>query len=146
MALAAGVALAAFVAEVALRVMAPLQLRLRGTEIVLPVNTVTKGHNLNPTRLESEITVRRNSLGFRGPDPPADFARHLTLVAVGGSTTEDLFLTDGRTWTDLLAARLAGELRDTWLDNAGLDGHSTFGTCTCSTRCCSSSSPTTCCS
>jgi lysophospholipase L1-like esterase len=126
-ALIGGIALAAIAAEIALRVLAPIQLRLRGTEIVLPVDTVTKGHNLNPTRLESEITVRRNSLGFRGPDPPADFARHLTLVAVGGSTTEDLFLTDGRTWTDLLAARLAGELRDTWLDNAGLDGHSTFG-------------------
>jgi len=126
-ALVAGVALAALAAEIALRVFAPVHLRLRGTEIVLPVDTITIGHNLNATRLQSEITVRRNSIGFRGPDPPADFARYLTLVAVGGSTTEDVFLSDGHTWTDLLAARLASELRDTWLDNAGLDGHSTFG-------------------
>jgi lysophospholipase L1-like esterase len=126
-ALLAGVVLALLAAELTLRIVRPIPLRLRGTKIVLPVDTTITGRNLDSTRLQSDITVRRNSLGFRGPDPPADFARHLTLVAVGGSTTEDRFLTEGRTWTDLLADRLTRELSGTWLDNAGLDGHSTFG-------------------
>jgi hypothetical protein len=38
----------------------------------------------------------KNALGFRGPDPPADFASRLTIT-IGGSTTEGLFLSDGRT-------------------------------------------------
>jgi lysophospholipase L1-like esterase len=127
LALVLGLALAVAAGEVLLRVLRPVPLRLRGTEIVLPTNTTTTAQNTDSTRIQREITVRRNALGFRGPDPPPDFERSLTLVAVGGSTTEDCFLTDGRTWTDLCAGRLERELESTWLDNAGLDGHSTFG-------------------
>ncbi len=126
-ALAVGLVLAALAAELALRIHNPIPLRLRGKDIVLPANTVTVVHNLDSTRLGDDILVTRNSFGFRGPEPPADFERALSIVTVGGSTTEDRFLSDGETWTDLLGARLADSFTDTWVNNAGLDGHSTFG-------------------
>ena len=48
-------------------------------------------------------------------------------MAVGGSTTEGFYLSDGRTWPERLAVRLRPEMRKVWVNNAGLDGHSTFG-------------------
>jgi lysophospholipase L1-like esterase len=71
--------------------------------------------------------VSTNALGFRGPEPPAQFGEALTLVAVGGSTTECLYVSDGKTWPDVVGAELAARFRDVWVGNAGLDGHSTFG-------------------
>ncbi len=126
-ALGLGLALVPPVAEIALRIHNPIPLRLRGRDIVLPVNTTVVGRNLDPARLDEEIVRRRNSFGFRGPEPPEDFGDALTLVAVGGSTTECGLLSEGKTWPDLLGDRLAERFRGTWLNNAGLDGHSTFG-------------------
>jgi lysophospholipase L1-like esterase len=114
-------------AELLLRAHNPMTLKLRGKEIVLPVNTriVWRREGSN-SRLDPSSVCTSNQLGFRGPDPPADFADHLTIVTVGGSTTACAFITDGKTWPELLAARLATSFDKVWLDNAGQDGHSTF--------------------
>jgi hypothetical protein len=50
-----------------------------------------------------------------------------SLIAVGGSTTECSLVSDGKTWTDVLAGRLNERFDNIWVNNAGLDGHSTFG-------------------
>lgn len=125
-----GLLLAFVAAEVVLRLDNPFGFRMRGNVLVLPRNT-TYVIEADPTRrsdqLEARVVHHKNSLGFRGPEPPADFAQRLTLVAVGGSTTECFYLSDGKTWPDRLSAKLEEELEGTWLDNAGLDGHSTFG-------------------
>jgi lysophospholipase L1-like esterase len=125
--LAAGCTAALVLLEVFLRLANPLGQRLRGDEIVLPTHTRHVLQNRDNPRLDPEIVIARNGLGFRGPDAPPDFESWLTLVAVGGSTTECRFLTEGRDWPAVLARILAPRFRRLWVDNAGLDGHSTYG-------------------
>lgn len=113
--------------EIILRLYNPFHLRLKGDKIILPVNrhqTIT--NDINP-KLDSIITNDRNGLGFRGPEWPGDGKKYLTLITVGGSTTECRFLDDRRTWSFLLGQKLADSLNDVWLNNAGMDGHSTYG-------------------
>ena len=114
-------------AEAALHVYNPLPFRVHGNRIVLPVHQRYTFHNDEASKLDRVTHHTKNSLGFRGPDPPADLSRRLTLVTIGGSTTECLFLSDGKTWTDELARRLQQSFPDIWVNNAGLDGQSTYG-------------------
>ncbi len=114
-------------AETLLRVHNPLQSRVRGDQIVLLSNKTYTIRNTTVPRLPPTISFRLNSLGFRGPDPPAPFATYLSIVAIGGSTTQCFFLSDNLTWSDRLAERLKQTFRRVWVNNAGLDGHSTLG-------------------
>lgn len=113
--------------EVALRVYNPLPFRVRGDRIVLPVNQKYTFDNHGTRKLDAVTHHTKNSLGFRGPEPPRDFARRLTILTIGGSTTECLFLSDGKTWTDVLARQLGSQFPDLWVNNAGLDGQSSYG-------------------
>jgi lysophospholipase L1-like esterase len=121
------IVVAGLLLETCLRLYNPLPFRVKGETIVLPVKQVYQFDNRGTTKLDPVTTHTKNSLGFRGPDPPRDFARRLTLLTIGGSTTESLFLSDGKTWTDQLARRLSTVDPDVWVNNAGLDGQSTYG-------------------
>jgi hypothetical protein len=115
--------------EIVLRIYNPFHLRLKGDKIVLPIDQrVTITNRINP-KLDPVIVNTRNSLGFRGPEPPpaGDWKNKLTLITIGGSTTECHFLNDDSTWPFLLGRKLADSLAGVWLNNAGLDGHSSFG-------------------
>lgn len=113
-------------AEILLRIFNPFHLRLKGDRIVLPVNQkLTIDNHINP-RLDPVITHTRNSLGFRGPEWPAQPDQYFKVITVGGSTTACHFLDDTKTWPFLLSQQLKAP-KPVWLDNAGLDGHSTFG-------------------
>ncbi|MHA4808555.1 SGNH/GDSL hydrolase family protein [Flavitalea flava] len=113
--------------EIALRIYNPFHLRLKGDKIVLPVNqTATITNRINP-KLDPIIVNTRNSLGFRGPEPPNKWNKTLTIITIGGSTTECHFLNDERTWPFLLGKELSDSFPGCWLNNAGFDGHSTFG-------------------
>ena len=114
-------------AEIALHVYNPLPFRVHGNRIVLPIHRRFRFHNARASKLDPVTNHTKNSLGFRGPDPPTDFSRRLTLLTIGGSTTECLFLSDGKTWTDVMARRLQPSFSDLWVNNAGLDGQSTYG-------------------
>lgn len=126
-ALVLGITGALLLGELALRIHNPVTLRLRGTALVLPTNRHDVIRHPNQRKLDAEVHIVRNELGFRGPSPPADFESQLTIVTVGGSTTECLYLNEERTWPHVMGVRLAAVLRDVWVNNAGLDGHSTFG-------------------
>jgi len=78
-------------------------------------------------KFDPVISTSWNHLGFRGEMPPQDFAGSLTIIAIGGSTTECTLISDGKTWCDLLAGKLKKKFRSVWLNNAGLNGLSTFG-------------------
>ena len=126
--LAFGCILALLLLESVLRVYAPFKLRVRGNDIVLPINSEHVVHNDGHSpKLDSRIIVRKNSLGFRGAEPPEAFEEHITLVTIGGSTTECIYLTEGKTWPDRLGQHFKKDFTDIWINNAGLDGHSTFG-------------------
>ena len=87
-------------AELALHIYNPLPFRVRGNRIILPVHQRYVFHNEGASKLDPVTEHTKNSLGFRGPDPTADFSQRLTILTIGGSTTECLFLSDGKTWTD----------------------------------------------
>ncbi len=122
-----GLALAVMTAEAALRVYHPFQLRLKGNSIQLTPNLQYRVGNHDITGLDRIIHRSTNSIGFRGPNPPDDFSDRLSLVAIGGSTTECAYLSDGQDWPALLSGRLHQHFSYLWVNNAGLDGHSTFG-------------------
>ncbi|MEJ2673210.1 MAG: SGNH/GDSL hydrolase family protein, partial [Deltaproteobacteria bacterium] len=102
--------------------------RIRGNKIILPINKkeiIHHEHGLG--KLDKVVVQQRNSLGFRGPEPPADFSRDLTIVTVGGSTTECFDLAEDKTWPHDLDVKLQRHFKHLWLNNAGLSGNSTFG-------------------
>ena len=122
-----GIIVALLLLEVLLRVYNPLQARIKGDRIVLTTNKTYHVKNDIIKGLDPEITITRNSLGFRGPDPPADNENYLTIVTIGGSTTQCFFLSDHQTWSAQLGKELERSFRSIWINNAGLDGHSTHG-------------------
>ncbi|MBF0318664.1 MAG: SGNH/GDSL hydrolase family protein [Nitrospirae bacterium] len=126
-ALFVGCVVAAVIFEVFLRLYNPIHFTVRGDNITLPANESFKIENPNIHNLDKLITVRRNSIGFRGAEPPANLTGYISIVAVGGSTTECFYISDGKTWTDLLGDKLRNNFNHIWINNAGLAGHSTAG-------------------
>jgi lysophospholipase L1-like esterase len=131
LALLIGIVMAFLIMEALLRVYNPFAFRVKGDKIVLPVNNklvfksdMSKGL---VSKFDETIIHTTNSLGFRGEEPPSDFEKYLTIITVGGSTTECTFLSDGKTWSDLLERNLKRYFKNIWINNAGFDGHSTFG-------------------
>jgi lysophospholipase L1-like esterase len=125
--LAFGTLLALLLLEVLLHFYNPLQARIKGNRIVLTTNKTYHIKNDIIKGLDPEITVTRNSIGFRGPNPPADMDKYLSVVTIGGSTTQCFFLSDDQTWTSQLGKELERTFAPVWINNAGLDGHSTHG-------------------
>ena len=113
--------------ELVLHVYQPLPFRVRGDRIVLPVHQVFTFRPERTAKLDPVVHHSKNALGFRGPDPPRDKDRRLSILTIGGSTTECLMLSDGKTWTDALARAVHAVAPDAWINNAGLDGQSTYG-------------------
>jgi len=122
-----GLVLALALVEVALRFYNPLGFRIKGNEIVLPVNRTQVVHNKKGGKLDELVINKKNSLGFRGEVLPEDFHSRLSIITVGGSTTECLALNEEKSWPQLLFRRLQNSFPKVWLNNAGLGGHSTFG-------------------
>ena len=127
LALLMGCVVALAVLEGVLRIHNTFEFRVKGDKIVLPANKRYVQKIKGSKKLESKLIHTKNSLGFRGEEPGADFDRRLTILTVGGSTTECFYLSDGLAWPDVLAKRLKTAFDGIWLNNAGLDGHSTFG-------------------
>ena len=127
LALGLGLGLAALGGEVVLRIYNPLRSPARGNDIVVPVFKSFVLHNPDLPKISAACRRIYNSLGFRGPEPPADFASYLTLLTVGGSTTACWRLDQGLSWPDEDAEILGATRKKFWLNNAGYAGHSTFG-------------------
>ena len=125
--LGAGCILSLILLEIGLRLFNPIENRIRGEKIVLPVNKQYRLES-NIRGIDHNVIHSKNSIGFRGPDLPKNgFADYLSILAVGGSTTECFLLSDGRDWPSLLQKLIKNDFSPIWLNNAGLDGHSTFG-------------------
>lgn len=122
-----GLSMALLISEGALRIYNPFDFRVKADSIVLPANETYVLENNTMEKLDKRIVHKKNSLGFRGKEPPQNFEDYLTIIAVGGSTTECSLLSDGKTWPDFLGNMLEQEVDKVWVNNAGLDGHSTFG-------------------
>ncbi len=70
-------------------------------------------------------TYIRDQYGLRGPCKEID---KINILTVGGSTTDQRFITEGLTWQDSLQKSLNTHHHpEACIANAGVDGHSTFG-------------------
>jgi lysophospholipase L1-like esterase len=115
------------ICELVLRVYNPLGFRIKGDKIILPVNKTEIIHHEGSGKLDRVVVHQNNSLGFRGPEPPKNFADWLTIVTVGGSTTECYDLPEDQTWPQQLEDKLRQGFKRTWVNNAGFCGYSSFG-------------------
>jgi lysophospholipase L1-like esterase len=101
--------------------------------IFQPDGVLGRRHVKNATAVVREWSkptpnrVSINAFGFRGPNPrtlekPPGGIR---VVVQGGSTTEDIFVEDGRTWPELLQAKLNALLRTDRIEviNMGTSGY-----------------------
>ena len=119
--------IALLLAEAFLRVYNPLGQRIYGDQIVLPRNIHRTIRNDKNPNLEELVQYSTNSIGFRGPEPPRKFDRSLTVVAIGGSTTECMYLSNGKSWPEVVGRFLTPAFNPLWVNNVGLNGHSSFG-------------------
>jgi lysophospholipase L1-like esterase len=122
-----GCILAFFLLELYIRWFDPFPILLRGGRIDLPVHARREFSTSGIAGLDPIVKVTFNSRGFRGPEPPTNWDDYWTVLCVGGSTTQCIYLSDGNTWPDLLGQNLSSEFERCWINNAGIDGHSTFG-------------------
>jgi hypothetical protein len=113
--------------EMLFRLYDPFGFRQRGNEVVLPRNRTMIFENKIVPGIGKKIVHTKNSLGFRGPEPPGNFSDYTTIIAVGGSTTECFYLSDSMCWTNLLSHQLQNNVDRLWINNAGFQGHSTYG-------------------
>jgi lysophospholipase L1-like esterase len=125
--LALAMVLALMVLEGLIRIFEPIEFRVRGDKLQLPVNRTWVVRAPGVPGLDPVIHHRTNWLGFRGENPPRNFAAYLTIMTVGGSTTHCRNISEGKTWTDLLGKKLEKSYPKLWINNAGIDGQTTFG-------------------
>lgn len=111
--------------EIALQIYNPFASRVKNGEIVLPKNTTYETDIPNIPGLDAHITHKKNSLGFRGEEPGD--SNDIKILCMGGSTTECFYLNDGKDWPNLLGSKLKKSVPNLWLNNAGMDGQSSFG-------------------
>ncbi|HET6463035.1 MAG TPA: SGNH/GDSL hydrolase family protein [Candidatus Krumholzibacteria bacterium] len=71
-----------------------------------------------------EITYTRDEWGLRGKYPALN---DIDIITLGGSATDQRYVTDGKTWQDVIAREFANEGRHVSVVNAGVDGQSTYG-------------------
>lgn len=122
-----GCFVALLLCELILRIYNPFTNFTKQGKLILPANQQVVFQNKWIAQLDSQIHYSRNALGFRGPMPP-DSIHHLnSVICIGGSTTECRFLSDDQTWPALLQQQLKDSVPRLWINNAGIDGHSTFG-------------------
>jgi lysophospholipase L1-like esterase len=114
-------------AEILLRIHNPFPTSVTGDKITLHNNTRRIFENVQGPELDTRVVVYKNSLAFRGPEPPKDFQNHLTILTIGGSTTECIIINEEKTWPSVLSNELGKSFNNLWLNNAGLNGHSTYG-------------------
>ena len=127
LALSLGIVLALMVLEGLIRIFEPIEFRVRGDKLQLPVNRKWVMQIDGVSGLDEVIYHHTNWLGFRGANPPKNFADYLTIIAVGGSTTYCRYNSEGKTWIDLLGEKLKKSFPKLWINNAGCDGQTTFG-------------------
>jgi lysophospholipase L1-like esterase len=123
----AGICIGLIICEIFLHFYNPFPFAISKGKLVLPANQKTVFKNTWIKKLDSSIYYSRNSLGFRGPEPADSINKLLSVICIGGSTTECRYISDSLTWPYQLSLQLKDSFPSLWLNNAGVEGHSTFG-------------------
>lgn len=123
-----GIVMSLVLVEIILRIFQPFPFRVKYGKIILPANQKIVRKNEVSSKLEPVIYYSRNSMGLRGEEMPADAENYVKIIAIGGSTTECSYNSDSLTWPEVLKRQLRGKLQaKLWVNNAGLDGTTTYG-------------------
>jgi len=115
--LVGSVALAVVLAECSLRVIQPDAFRVWQPGLTAVFHPSPEA--LPGVSGESRFTINRE--GMRAGEPPRGDAYR--ILAVGGSTTECLFLDQGEAWPHLLQQRLEASGKAAFVGNVGKSGH-----------------------
>jgi hypothetical protein len=99
------------------------QHRLNRLNLIRSTTITYKANHLYSPSPQS-IVYRRDEFGFRGTYSSPD---QIDILTVGGSTTDQRYLTDGETWQDVLAREFEHNGKTVSVVNAGVDGQSTLG-------------------
>jgi hypothetical protein len=84
---------------------------------------ITYENNLYPPT-DQRIVYRRDEYGFRGTySSPAK----IDVLTMGGSTTDQRYITEGKTWQDVIAKDFSRAGKTVTIVNAGVDGQTTYG-------------------
>lgn len=75
----------------------------------------------NPT-----ITYSRDKFGLRGIST-FNQPEKIKILTVGGSTTDQRYLDDSKTWQEVLEKEYRNNNTEMYISNAGVDGQSTYG-------------------
>jgi hypothetical protein len=70
------------------------------------------------------VEYRRDDYALRGDYDSPD---QIDILTVGGSTTDQKYVSEGQTWQDQLRNHFASDGKNIRVVNAGVDGHSTVG-------------------
>jgi lysophospholipase L1-like esterase len=98
--------------------------KTRTINIVRDVKITYDVENIYGNEL-SKVVYTRDKNGLRGScsDP-----REINILTIGGSTTDQRYIPDGKTYQDVLQLLLTTNRKEkVCISNAGVDGHSTFG-------------------
>jgi hypothetical protein len=91
-----------FLLESLFRIYNPFPVRIKGNNIVFLINQKYIIENDDNPKIDNKIIHTKNSLGFRGPDIPDNFSKYLSIIIVGGSTSECYYLSDNNDWPNVL--------------------------------------------
>ncbi len=92
---------------------------------VILCNYVLCSRNLvYETTFAGTIEYKRDEFGFRGRMKPVS---DIDFLVIGGSTTDQRYVSDASTWGNVLENRLNEPNYNLDIVNAGVDGQSTFG-------------------
>lgn len=90
----------------------------------IPRNTVRHFDVSQLYRRDGPITYTRDRHGLRGAYPVPDA---IDILVMGGSTTDEIYISDGETWVDQLRQAFAEAGQPLVIVNAAIDGQSTVG-------------------
>jgi len=71
-----------------------------------------------------KILYSRDKWGLRGNYPSTD---KINILTVGGSTTDQHYISDGYTFQDIMQNKFFQNKKNIFIVNAGIDGQSTYG-------------------
>ncbi len=93
------------------------------------INIIRNYKSISKVRDENNseylISYTRDEYGLRGS---CKYDGNIDILVMGGSTTDQRYISDENTFQELLQEQLSSRLKkDICIFNAGVDGHSTFG-------------------
>ncbi len=73
-----------------------------------------------------KIAYSKDKYGFRGGSI-FNHPEKIDILTIGGSTTDQRYITDGATWQDIIEKNFKDSIKTIRIANAGVDGQSTYG-------------------